>query len=407
MNYDFIIVGGGAAGLYTGIELLKRKPTPRVVLLEKYGGTGGRVSTYRDTHHGVKYQWEEGAGRISEAHTLVNGLIKKYGLHTHPIGNGQTNWYDRPNPFLDLIPTYLEPLKALPSLTLKKHTIRELLEQIHGSEEAKAFCLLFPYWAETNVTRADIALESFAKELGGTQNFHVVAEGFQAITDCMTKEFKTLGGILQLKTTVTDVQETDGGADVFLESGHLKGTHVILALPGSALKKLPSVEPKMPILKHLIMCPLLRCYAVFPVHKGESWFSDIPSTVVGNALRYIIPVSSTKGVIMISYTDGDDAFRWIEMKKEKGLSFVKQQIMALVRKTFPNKSIPNPRQFTFHPWSRGCTYWGTGLYDPQSMLTKSYHISKHIHACGESLSLHQEWVESALESSINMLKGLK
>ena len=110
---------------------------------------------------------------------------------------------------------------------------------------------------------------------------------------------------------------------------------------------------------------------------------------------------------MISYTDGDDAFRWIEMKKHKGLSEVKRQIMSLVCKTFPTKSIPNPLQFTFHPWSRGCTYWGTGLYDPQSMLNKSYHISKHIHACGESLSLHQEWVESAFESAANMLKGLK
>ena len=403
MFYDFIIVGGGAAGLYTGVELLKREPKPKVVILEQYDYLGGRVLTHRATHRGIKYQWEDGAGRVSEKHPLVLGLIKRYNLHTHPIGNGQTNWYNDSNPFLSLIPTYMEPLTKLPLAIRERSTVGELLYKVHGPK-AKDFITLFPYWAEMHALRADLSLESFMTEFGGKEEFCVIAEGFQAITDGLAKEFKQAGGIVQLKTTVQDVREDDTGVHVLVKGGHLRGGRVILALPSEALKKIPSVQAKIPALPHLIMSPLVRMYAVFPVHKGHSWFSDMPSTVVSNPLRYIIPVNSTKGIIMISYTEGPDARHWMNLLHDKGLYEVKQQIMSLVRQTFPERSIPNPYQFKVYPWSHGCSYWSPGSYDVEATCVKSRKISDRIYACGESLNHCQTWVEAALESAIAMMK---
>jgi len=406
MVYNFIIVGGGAAGLFCGVELLKREPKPKVCILESYEKVGGRVSTHRDKHHGVQYQWENGAGRVAESHLLVKDLMKRYDLHKAPIGNGATNWYDGPNPFFSLIPTYLAPLLALPEATLKKTTVAKLLEDIHGPEKAKEFCLFFPYWAEMQVMRADLALKGFLDIFGGKEEFFVITEGFQAITDGLAKEFVEAGGIIQLKSKVQDVKETRTGVEVQLKDGELQADKCILALPASALKALPSIEPKMPILKNIVMCPLLRIYAVFPVHKGQSWFSDLPSTVVHNKLRYIIPVNSAKGIIMISYTDGDDAYNWIQILNKKGIKEVQKQIMSLIRHTFPHRSIPEPHQFKAYPWDRGCSYWTPGTYDVDASLEKSYQISPKIYACGESLSFKQAWVESALESATNLLKRL-
>jgi hypothetical protein len=109
---------------------------------------------------------------------------------------------------------------------------------------------------------------------------------------------------------------------------------------------------------------------------------------------------------MISYTDGDDAYNWIQILNKKGIKEVQKQVMSLIRHTFPHRSIPEPNQFKAYPWDRGCSYWTSGTYDVAASLEKSYQISPKIYACGESLSFKQAWVESALESATNLLKRL-
>jgi hypothetical protein len=130
----------------------------------------------------------------------------------------------------------------------------------------------------------------------------------------------------------------------------------------------------------------------------------MPSTVVINPLRYIIPVNSAKGIIMISYTEGPDARHWMNLLHDKGLREVEHQIMRLVRETFPERSIPNPHQFKVYPWTHGCSYWSPGSYDVEATCVKSRKISNRIYACGESLNHCQTWVEAALESAIAMMK---
>jgi len=404
MNYNFIIIGGGAAGLYAGVELLKRGSKPTVCILEQYNYLGGRVLTHHETFKGRSIQWEDGAGRISEKNTRVLGLAKRYGLKTYPIGNGSSNWYDGPNPFLSLIPTYLEPLQDLPKTLLQTTTVGAILNQIHGPQKANAFSQHFPYWAEIHLLRADVALNTFCNEFGGKEEFCVIGEGFQSITDGLAKEFHDLGGIVQLKTTVKDVQEETTCVRVLTQYGELKGERVILALQSEAFRKLPSI--KMPILKHLSGAPFVRIYAVFPVKNKTCWFSDMPSTVVASPIRYIIPINSEKGIIMISYSDGPSAEHWMHLQK-KGLDHVKSEVMSLIRKTFPQKRIPNPQIFKMYPWSNGCTYWLPGLYDIEKECDKALTVSDRIYACGESLSVKQGWVDSALESASEMLKKIK
>ena len=81
MLYDYCIIGGGIAGLYCAIELLKKHKNLSVLLCEKYANLGGKVSTY----YGKGIQYEEGAGRISEKHKLVLELVKRYKLTLYPI----------------------------------------------------------------------------------------------------------------------------------------------------------------------------------------------------------------------------------------------------------------------------------------------------------------------------------
>ena len=43
MVYDYIIVGAGIAGLYTGLKLLKARPSKKILILEKYDYNGAAL----------------------------------------------------------------------------------------------------------------------------------------------------------------------------------------------------------------------------------------------------------------------------------------------------------------------------------------------------------------------------
>jgi len=76
MTNDFIIIGGGIAGLYTMYNILKKRPYSKIVLIEKENILGGRIHTFSDKYMSV----EAGAGRFHENNKLLIELITELGL---------------------------------------------------------------------------------------------------------------------------------------------------------------------------------------------------------------------------------------------------------------------------------------------------------------------------------------
>jgi hypothetical protein len=142
------------------------------------------------------------------------------------------------------------------------------------------------------------------------------------------------------------------------------------------------------------MEPLLRIYAVFPVKQNQSWFSGLSKIVTSYPIRHIIPMNSSTGTIMISYTDGNDARYWMKQSPK----IVQSKIMSSIRSLFPDLFIP-------HPWTSGCTYWLPGLYNVQEESMNSLQPNKKIplFMCGESFAVHQAWMESALQQADHLL----
>jgi hypothetical protein len=427
--YDLIIVGGGIAGLRVGIESLKRYPNIKCCILEKYGYIGGRIVTFRkDIPKIGKVQWEIGAGRISTSHTKVLALFKKYGLTFIPMSddvdfiNDHTN--KEPiivaNNFTDLIDIYLGPLGCLSTDVLATHTIKGLLNKTVGQEIAKKFYEQFPYYSEIHVLRADSALDAFRKEMGTNNGFGGCKEGLSSITDAMSNEFIQLGGKILLDMDVFKITSNFDKSiriDCTIRNTARRVSYIgkttVLALHHSALKKINGVN-KMEVLNHLTMTPLLRIYAIFPSKGGVSWFSGLNKTVTNSQIRYIIPIDSTRGIIMISYTDGHDASWWIkqgENAAEHGEENVKDLIMIEIRKLFPDRTIPNPIFFKQHPWHDGCTYWLPGSYNIEEESIKSLHPMPdkmpNLFMCGESFAVKQCWIESALDQADKLLDNNK
>ncbi len=415
MEYDFIIVGAGAAGLHCALRLLQSNKSLKVLILEKYNYIGGRVVTYhKELPDGTQLQWENGAGRIHGSHTIVKKYIKKYGLHTHELPgehlyqahNGAP--LER-NSFQEQATTFLTPLTDLPAPTLRSSTLESLCNLVHGRQKTMEFFKQFPYRAEVTTMRADVALDSFLN-VGGVADsgFFVVKEGLGAIIMGMAADVVNLGGTILMGETVKHVRSSgpdNHEVEVRDDTGrllHFTARKVIMALHCKALKEIPECR-SWPILKHVAMRPLLRVYAHW---SNGDWMSTLAGQRIvfgNNPLRHFIPVGPKTA--MISYTDADDTTTWMKdaWSNPKGLE---RRMMKALRKALPDKNIPDPVFFKAHPWSEGCSYWT--INGPENLSSISLEIRPGLYACGESFSADKQcWVEGALESAEQLLSTLK
>ena len=393
MSEDILIIGAGLSGLHVALQLSKN-PKYRITIAEKYNYIGGRVVTYHskipaNTH------WENGAGRIAMSHTLVRNYVKHYGLTMIPIDSDQV-WRTEGKEYPDSWPaisTLIDSsLSSLSPAALATHTIQELLEIVGDP----SILLTFPYRSEITTLRADLALDAFKKEMNPHTKFFIVAEGLDTLIKGMKKELDSRGVKFLMKHSLQGIE----GTTCTFEGGKiLSADKLILAIHSKALKQIPSFTGNK-ILKHLEMTPLLRIYAVFPT-DGKSWFSHLKKTVTDSPIRYIIPINSKKGIIMISYTDGEDTQKWLH-HLEKGEDVLQREIMKELRKLFP-MTIPDPIFFKAHPWKDGCTYWLPGLYSPAELSKKIMNPFPDVYVCGESYSMKQAWMEGALEHADEML----
>jgi hypothetical protein len=220
----------------------------------------------------------------------------------------------------------------------------------------------------------------------------------------MADEFMKRGGTIIQKTELQSVSYSTSFSLECLDSctkkkRFFKSSVCVLALHHQALTHIKGAQ-HFPVLTKLVMEPLLRVYAVFPVTRKQSWFSDLSKIVTPGPIRYIIPIDPSRGIIMISYTDGKDAKYWMKQ------SHAQTNIMTLIRDLFPDRTIPDPIFFKLAPWEAGCTYWLPGAYDVEEESRKSLQPDKKIplFMCSESFAVHQAWMESALEQADCLLE---
>lgn len=424
MTFDYCIIGGGLAGLYAAREIAKRYPTAKVGVFEKYRVFGGRVLTFRDG----PYRWEAGAGRIHASHKMVRGLLKEYNLKEIPISSS-LSWVETygspvvPNTWEESLPTWLSEIARLPQKDLETSTLFELIQKVYGESEAKKMVAPFPYYAEIYTLRADLAIESFHREMGTHQGYFVSPDGYDSMIQHLVEDCKRRGVLLETHMDLQAAAPDASGIRLWFASGPPKekdsrpvkehfARKAIFALHRDALAKL-NLFQGWTTLEKVKMDPLHRIYAVFPKNKeGKIWFSQIGRFVTATPIRYFIPIDPVRGITMISYTDGEDTKLWTELAygsdpKNETLGFLLTQEC---RRLFPSLDIPYPLYIKSHPWDSGCSYWLPGTYDVRKESRDSLQpfpdSVPNVYVCGESFSLRQAWMEGALENTRDLLRKL-
>lgn len=396
MPTQTLIIGGGIAGLYLAEQLSKRTDQ-EVTLLEKNNYFGGRVYTFRDKAKGLQY--EAGAGRIHREHARVNALVTRFGLKTYSF-SGDSDYA----PVFDALQGVLTRLDPAP---LRRHTIAELLPPQH-----RRLLRLFPYWAETHLMRADVALGVFKIGRGAAGGvmadrradaFYGIIGGIDTLTNRLATAARAAGATLRSGQEVLDVARlpsgqfrvaVKGGADILAD-------RVVFATCRCTLGDFRILRDES-FVRRLATSPLLRIYAVYPPNPttGKTWFADMDKVVLDSPLRFVIPINSRKGLIMISYTDGDDTKAWRDLEGPA----LQAAIQAEVHRVWPDRAVPEPTYLRKHYWGGGCTYWLPGDYDVEAEAAHALNPQPGVYVCGESISAHhQAWIEGALETAEDLL----
>ena len=397
MACDTLIVGSGLAGLYCARELLKHNSKQTVIICEKYKEIGGRTFTF----YNGDVMWEMGAGRISDDHVMVHRLLKEYGLHTVPIGEGlkyrETGSTDyEENHFEPAIDIVLGPLRMLPAHILGTHTLQELMIGVYGEKVTQKWMNRFPYHAEVVLMRADMALREFFNEMHSHGGYTVCKEGLSALVDAMALDIRRRGGVFWTNHKVVEVFNRHVITMNKDEKKSISAKRIILAVPVNALRKL-TIFKKWKPLSYVASSPLLRIYAKFE----KTWFHGLPRIVTTSPIRYFLPISEEAGTAMISYTDNVFAEHYMNMGDK-----MESRVMKDLRELFPEREIPDPILFDYYAWPDGVTYWLPGDYDPAKVSHEVLKPFETIYVCGESFSMRQGWMEGSLEHAAELLKLL-
>ena len=432
--YDYIILGGGIAGLYTIYKLSKQYPNKTMLLLEKTNRFGGRVESVQ--LHPINdpgYIIEAGAGRFSQHHPNLQALIKEFGMTSNIVSASATPEYypikihsekkQEENETLfsettNLIQELIIGDSKLEKLILKvilssKLQSREYLQKRNFTSYAKTviskdeieFILeAFGYYSELVIMNAYDAIQ-LMQQLSPTNTFHTLSGGLSQIIESLVERTQTKSNTtLQLHQEVVSILPNKHTYHIQTKTNRFLTRTVICALPKQNLEKLSIFQPIRKTLLSKIHCgKLCRIYARFHPNE-EIWFKDLPKITTNNNLRMVIPINVKKGLIMISYSDNKYADFWYRLY-QKGKTPLIQELRKEIRQT-TGKTIPDPMEIRVFYWSCGVGYWGIGANSEEISQKMIQPLTKHpnIYCCGEHFSeKNQQWMEGALETSQNVI----
>jgi protoporphyrinogen oxidase/cytochrome b involved in lipid metabolism len=433
--FDYLIAGGGIAGLYTAYRLAKSYKTAKICILEASSRLGGRLHSIA---LGQKTVIEAGGARFNTYQHRILALINELGLDSHKIPiNSDSLYIPSPNqkeydpnlekqfPTIDDIIQMLEKHIHKHKITddeLVKTNLLDLITEIYSPKYptiGKYIVARYPYYSELHSLNALAGLALFTNEFAGKTKYFILAGGLEQLVTKIHKYLKSCKSRIQIYINKPLLNMSYSHINctytiLASQEDELQARRIILALPRLALEKikyLTSNHDKKEI-KRLIGSvhpePLYRIYAKYPLDKetNKSWFADMPKIVTNLPIKYIIPNDASKGIIMISYTDSRFARYWFN-KLAVGNSTLEEELARQLKILFPDKTIPKPLWIKHYYWDMGAAYWKPGFL-AKDIIPKIIQplASEPLFICNENYSNHQAWVEGSLETADLVLEKL-
>jgi monoamine oxidase len=442
-----IIIGAGMAGLAAGYELARAGHDP--LILEAQNRAGGRVYTLRKFAPGLYA--EAGAMRIPAVHDLTLGYCEHFGLSLRPflMGNPKGLVYvggrrmtaeqagltpdelgftvadhERGRSYADLWEDATRDMRAWLAedeiagwdriiREFDGYTLREFLEVKGFSEGA------IEMYGVMNFVEADMnnaVVEEFREDFGRAfEDMQEIVGGMDNLPNAFYREIPDrvrfgaeVHAIDQDADSVTVHFKTEAGR--YSETG----AYAIVAIPFSVLRQVEVMTPfsreKQRAIRQLNYSASTKI--LFQVReriwetddgiRGGATVTDLPI----RRLNYPTPdPTTTRGVLLASYTWSQDAARWGAMDEETRLEEALEDV---------SKIHPRIREVyevgASHAWYDDRYANGAfALFEAGQQTQLQADIVRpegRIHFAGEHCSLYHAWIQGALESGLRAAQAI-
>jgi monoamine oxidase len=442
-----IVIGAGLAGLVAAFELVRQGHDP--VILESQSRAGGRVYTLRDFPPGLYA--EAGAMRIPRVHNLTLEYCDLFGLELRPFvmgnpkglvymgGERMTMAEVQSDPSLlpyqlsehesgrDINEMYESAIAQMREMVEQdpdaawdeirreydRYSLREFLQLKGFSEPAiELFGVMNFVEAEMN----NAAMEQLREDIGRAyEDMQEIAGGMDRLPNAF---YDRLQDRVRLGAEVHAIDQDEDSVTVYYktEAGRfsLSGDYAVCTAPFPVLRTIEFLKPlshaKQKAIRQLNYSASTKI--LFQVAR-RFWESEDGiyggATVTDLAIRrinYPTPDPSTnRGVMLASYTWGQDALQWGAMDAETRLEEALDDVAAIHPSVRAEYEVGTSHAWYADRWARGAF----ALFAPgqQSHLYEAIVSPEgRIHFAGEHCSLWHAWIQGSLESGIRAAREI-
>lgn len=393
--YDVVIIGAGISGLYSAYKIQKINPNIKLLILEEQSEKymGGR--TGNDNFEGVKIVTGADVGRIDKDKVLLN-LLHTFNIK-YKIKYSSPDYYNFMP--LDLCKVMKKLKREFVNYKNKENDTFEIFaKKILGVNVYNLFVVTSGY---SDFEKSDIHDVLFDYEMD--DNIHL--DFLQVIE--WDKLIKKLVDSINIKnihfsTKIIKVTMTPSNYGCVTEYGDIfYGKKVIISTTINGIKYLLPKITQFDIYNKIHSQPFLRLYGKFSKDSNNIIKQIVKKyTIIPGPLQKMIPVDSKNGIYMIAYSDNKNA---VYLKQYiKNVETNRSILCNIIEKTL---NLPTT---TLKLLKIKGYYWQTGThyYEPiqntfknrKTFIDTAQHPHKNMLIVGEVISLHQGWVEGALES---------
>jgi L-2-hydroxyglutarate oxidase LhgO len=412
--FDIIIIGSGMSGLYAALKVKKLCPDLSFMVIERNELFGGRSYDYRFENTDVVTG--AGIGRKNKDKLLLQ-LMKDFKIPIE-VFETQHKYSSSIQPPCEVKSTftYLKRMydKENKNKVTKNHeTFKQYAKNILGEDAYNHFIVCAGY---SDYENEDVYDTFYHYEFDDNYNKWL---GFSVPWKTLVdKIVASLGKNIINNTEVTKISNEDNYFEIStkLNNNNTKNNNtknnnnknikyycekVVIATDIDALTSLiHNISPNPSLYYQLKGQPFLRLYAKFSKESIPYLKEKIQGvTVITGPMQKVIPMNPDKGVYMIVYSDNDDAdfFKKYFKNNEKNRTVLN----GLLEKSLDLNGklhIENIKDFY---WKNGTHYYApltSNFKTRQEFIKTAQRPDKNVLIVRELISIHQGWVEGALES---------